>query len=92
MKSPIENSATKEDDLDRPLWGVEEIAREIKRTRRQTYHMLEKQTPSREQGRPPLGVNNKTSARRLRRRRGRMNARRKDGRRRRLVGERRPRM
>jgi hypothetical protein len=30
------------DDLDRPLWGAEAIAREINRAPRATYHLLEK--------------------------------------------------
>ena len=30
-----------EDDLDRPLWGAEAIAREINRAPRATYHLLE---------------------------------------------------
>jgi hypothetical protein len=30
-----------DDELDRPLWGAEAIAREIKREPRATYHLLE---------------------------------------------------
>ena len=29
------------DDLDQPLWGWQAIAKEINRTRRQTFYMLE---------------------------------------------------
>ncbi len=35
------NSEPAVDDLDAPLWGAGPISEEIKRTKNQTYHMLE---------------------------------------------------
>ena len=29
-----------DDDLDAPIWGAEEMAEVIKRTRRETYHLI----------------------------------------------------
>jgi hypothetical protein len=29
------------DDLDKPIWGAESIAKEINRTKEQTYHLLD---------------------------------------------------